>query len=58
MQECGDVHRPTLLVVEESVVAHEHPVVVERGRGAAGMEHGGVCLQQALECLQVARVSL
>ena len=37
---------------------HEHPVVVEGGRGTAGMEHGWVVLEEVLEGLQVARISL
>ena len=34
----------TFLVVEEAVVPHEHPVVVEGGRDTAGMEHGQMVL--------------
>ena len=30
---------PTFLVVEQSVVAHQDPVMMERGRSSAGMEH-------------------
>ena len=37
---------------------HEYPVVVEGGRGSAGMEHGRMVLEEVLEGLQVARVSL
>ena len=48
----------TFLVVEEAVVPHEHPVVVEGGRGSAGMEHGWMVLEEVLEVLQVARISL
>ena len=37
---------------------HEHPVVVEGGWGPAGMEHGRMVLEEVLEGLQVARISL
>ena len=49
---------PTFLVVEQSVVSHEHPVVVQGGGGATGVEHAGVVPQQGLEGLQVARIRL
>ena len=56
------IHRCTIyhtfLVVEEAIVPHEHPVVVEGGRSAAGMEHRGMVLEEVLEGLQVARISL
>ena len=48
----------TFLVVEEAVVPHEHPVVVEGGQGMAGMEHGRIVLEEVLEGLQMARISL
>ena len=50
--------RYTFLVVEEAVVPHEHPVVVEGGQSTAGMEHGRMVLEEVLEGLQVARISL
>ena len=37
---------------------HEHPVVVKGGWGTAGMEHGRMVLEEVVESLQVARVSL
>ena len=48
----------TFLVVEEAVVPHAHPVVVEGGQGMAGMEHGRMVLEEVLEGLRVARISL
>ena len=39
-------------------MSHEHPVVVERGGCATGVEDGRVLLQDGLELLQVAWVAL
>ncbi len=52
------INKNTFLVVEEAIVPHENPVVVEGGGRPTDVEHSRVLLQNRLKLFEMSRISL